>query len=877
MAPDELFTRDEVLRGLPARRARALLFLIERHTAHLVARSGEITELLPPEEAGHERDLAFLQAFALGREPAIPLTIQDLERYAPQWAHLVPEIPQLRAGVAHQLRQKYAFTSRAVPGMRAALGLDQHAVQHAYRQLYGKRLETIYAPRVTFTDRLRWAWASLGKRLAGLPPFWFAFAFTFALGIPQAIVAFPIAVAAVGPLPGIALTLGAGLVSGVTTACVAEAAARSGIVRYGRAYIGKLANEYLGAAGAGLFTVALLVLYLVTVMGGFFAISRTLAQFTHIPAMVWTALLFTTGMYLLARGSVSFSVTILLALAVAIVTLMLFIMILTAGHFRFEYLTRLGPSLTGGSRLDFENTIGIILMGYFAQAFVVQCAKVVLPRDPSGRSLIWGSIAGLTGIAAVLSVWILIINGSLPPETLAGQKVTVVTSLAVVIGSAAVVPGSLLVLFLPGLAAIRCMISAFNVVREWLPAQGQPVVIMPRSQGRLLFCRRRKPGGSPAIGLTYLGLDGHQPRFRLDIQLGGKTQQEEMTVAGHWDVTALFDQLPDLRRDGMHLALDVLDSTDQSVRLQITSPLVLTYEGNWHMEPLAGVSPTHTRPLSQRAWDMLGDRGIFLLSVSPIVVIFLLAEWFLLTGRDSFPGVLAILGVLTSSVFSGFIPVLLLIASRRKGEVVPGVVLPLVGHPLVLGGVYVLYMAILLLHGLVIWSNPLGRTAALLTAALALGTTIAIVRGGAFRPRLVVELREDLRQGERSAFTVVAAGQPAAADVRFVYPDGEQHFQSAAAEIPRFSALRGATFHLPDTSAKELKVWAHRVTPDGNSEGLPARVEVHCGSETKRFDLKLTGGQVVLPCTGEATQVKISLADHDGSSGSGSGKRHGTR
>lgn len=859
MAPDELFTRDEVLRGLPARRARALLFLIERQTAHLVARSGEITELLPPEDSEHERDLAFLQAFALGREPAVPVTIQDLERYAPQWTNLMPETPQLRAGVAHLLGQKYAFTSRAVPGIRAALGLDQHAVQHAHQQLYGKRLETIYAPRVTFADRLRWAWAALGKGLAGLPPFWFAFAFTFALGIPQAVVAFPIAVAAVGPLPGVALTLGAGLVSVVTTAYVAEAAARSGIVRYGMAYIGKLTNEYLGAAGAGLFTLALLVLYLVTVMGGFFAISRTLAQFTPVPAMLWTALLFAAGMYLLARGSVSFSVTLLLALAVSIVSLILFILVLTVGHFRFEYLTRLGPSLTGGSRLDFENTIGIILMGYFAEAFVVQCAKVVLPRDPSGRSLIWGSIAGLAGIAAILSVWILIINSALPPETLVGQKVTVVTSLAVVIGAAAVVPGSLLVLFLPGLAAIRCMISAFNVVREWLPAQVRPVVLLPRSHARLLFCRRRKPAGSPTIGLIYLGLDGHQSRFRLDIQLGGKTQHEEMTVAGHWDVTALSDKFPDLRRHGMHLALDVLDSTDHSARLQVTSPLVLTYEGNWHMEPLAGVSPTHTSPPSRRPWNMLGDRGRFLLSVSPIVGMFLLAEWFLLTGRDSFPGVLAILGVLTSSVFSGFIPVLLLIASRRKGEVVPGVVLPLIGHPLVLGGIYVLYVAILLLHGLVIWSGPLGRSAALLTTALAVGTTVAVVRGGAFRPRLVVELREDLRQGERSALTVVAGGRPAAADVRLVYPDGEQRLQSAAGEIPRFSALRGATFHLPATQTKELKVWAHRVTPDGNSEGLPVLLEAHCGTETKRFDLKLTGGQVVMPFDGRACRVEITF------------------
>ena len=34
MSPDELFTRDEVLGGLPARRAATLLFLIESRGAH---------------------------------------------------------------------------------------------------------------------------------------------------------------------------------------------------------------------------------------------------------------------------------------------------------------------------------------------------------------------------------------------------------------------------------------------------------------------------------------------------------------------------------------------------------------------------------------------------------------------------------------------------------------------------------------------------------------------------------------------------------------------------------------------------------------------------------------------------------------------------
>src|SRR5919199_5399313 len=143
MPADDLLTRDEALGGLPARRAQTLLYLIESHTARLMARSREATQWFLSEEASREHDLAFVEAFALGHEPPLRPTIQDVERYAPRWAHLVPENPRLRAAVAHLLGQKYAFTGEAVPGLRAALSLDTEAVQQAYQRLYGRPLATI--------------------------------------------------------------------------------------------------------------------------------------------------------------------------------------------------------------------------------------------------------------------------------------------------------------------------------------------------------------------------------------------------------------------------------------------------------------------------------------------------------------------------------------------------------------------------------------------------------------------------------------------------------------------------------------------------------------------------------------------------------------
>jgi hypothetical protein len=178
---EELFTREEVLAGLPARRASTLLFLIESRTAHMVAQSRQAMERFLTEEAAEERDLAFLEAFALGRDPPLRPTIQHLERYAPQWAYLVPDNPRVRAALTHLLGQKYHFTYQAVPGIRAALGLDDEVVQQAYQRLYREPLETIFAPRPTPVDRLRWTWTALAKWLESLPPFWTAFALTLNL------------------------------------------------------------------------------------------------------------------------------------------------------------------------------------------------------------------------------------------------------------------------------------------------------------------------------------------------------------------------------------------------------------------------------------------------------------------------------------------------------------------------------------------------------------------------------------------------------------------------------------------------------------------------------------------------------------------------
>ena len=73
------------------------------------------------------------------------------------------------------------------------------------------------------------------------------------------VLALPIAVAGVGPVPGAAILIVLGLVNLLTVACLAEASARTGALRYGNAFVGQLIRTYLGRSATLIQTLALIV------------------------------------------------------------------------------------------------------------------------------------------------------------------------------------------------------------------------------------------------------------------------------------------------------------------------------------------------------------------------------------------------------------------------------------------------------------------------------------------------------------------------------------------------------------------------------------------------------------------------------------------
>jgi hypothetical protein len=313
-AADTLFSRDEALGGLPARRAATLLFLIESRTAHLADQERRAGDFLASEDAARERDLAFFEAFSAGREPPVAPTIPDLERHAARWAPLVPANPALRAAVAHLLGRKYVFTRRAVPGIRDALSLDGESVARAYRRQYGADIETIYATQLRVRDWLPWAWAALSARVDALSPFWLTFGLTIAFGFSQAFLALPTGVARVGAGPGVVLVLVIGCINVLTMACMAEACARSGDFRYGRAFLGRLVVSYLGREAAAFFSAMTAVRTFLVMLAGTIGIGLTLAAFTGIRAEVWMLVLVLAELCYLSRKSAAATITTMFSL-----------------------------------------------------------------------------------------------------------------------------------------------------------------------------------------------------------------------------------------------------------------------------------------------------------------------------------------------------------------------------------------------------------------------------------------------------------------------------------------------------------------------------------------------------------------------------------
>ena len=952
---ESLFSRDEVLEGLPARRAAALLFLIESRTAFLIARSQQAMERFLTEDAARERERAFVEAFALGRDAPLKPTVQDLERFAPHWAPLVPDNPRIRAALAHLLGSKYRLVAARTAGIQAAVGWGSPDVAQAYKRLHRAPIDSLFTEQPAAMDRIRWAWATLVSRLESLPPFWTAFSLTLTETVGAGVLALPIALASIGPLAGLMIVVLLGLVNVITIMAMSEAVARSGTIRYGNAFIGRVVSEFLGGAGAAILTVATVGICASALLAYYIGFSLTLAHATTLPPWLWAGVLFAAAVFFLSRGSLATTVASALLVGAINVTLVLALSGLAVLRVQVENLLYVRLPFIGSEPFDpsfLSLAFGVVLVAYFGHLSVSNCARVVLAHDPGARSLIWGTAAAQFVTIGLYGTWVLAVSSAVPHQVLAAESGTALAPLAHEVGPLVLALGTVFVVLGMGMASIHYSLGLFNLVQERLPAGTGRAVTIPRRTGTVVLHPRRRPDARPRLSVTFLDRENDGVRLSVELETPTGSHADEVLVRDHWDSAEFQREFPEIATRPPLLSLEVLDAWSGAARLRIDSPLSLAFHGVWEpgglapqdlvdlAEPQArimrwvirrssvdaneaakflGWEPGEASTLLQEyaelgllsridgpgearyrgrlgtrrvkrlpadVWDAiagpaartasaeraesrrdddpepfrarhLGARARFLLGLTPTIAIFLAAEWLFFTGQESFSKPLGYVGAISVSVLGGIFPVLLLHGSRRRGERTPAVAYKVLGHPAMLAGIYTLFLLALVLHGTVIWQNLVAQGAAILAAIVVAALTISLVRRRAFAPRAVLELRQPAEPGSSAAIVVTDCGQRTPAEIRCATRSASGGMTEANGAVPVFAELETAMIHVPWSRSRQLKIWVHRVTPENDSEGLPAAIDLDNGGQARRFELRSRGDPITIPLAEGAFTVTV--------------------
>ena len=266
----------------------------------------------------------------------------------------------------------------------------------------------------------------------------------------------------------------------------------------------------------------------------------------------------------------------------------------------------------------------------------------------------------------------------------------------------------------------------------------------------------------------------------------------------------------------------------------------------------------HALPSLRGALQRSGHVGEFVFRFAPIVALFGIVIVLLGSGSISFTEPLAIIGALTLPLLGGVFPMLILVAARRRGERVPGLVFGPIGWPIVALAVGALFLAGVVVFGLWIWEGPLERAAAIGIGVSIVVLTVVSVRRGAFTPRTVVEYRVESGPPELGVVSVVSAGKAVPAAIRASDFTGERTLSGPVALVSSPTRLQRLRLELPATVAPDLTLWLHAVTPDGSSARTPGAIDVAVGSAAPaRFEG--TVDELVVPSSTNPTTLTLSM------------------
>lgn len=218
------------------------------------------------------------------------------------------------------------------------------------------------------------------------------------------------------------------------------------------------------------------------------------------------------------------------------------------------------------------------------------------------------------------------------------------------------------------------------------------------------------------------------------------------------------------------------------------------------------------------------------------------------------------MGAVLTPLLGGVFPILMLAASRQKGEYVPQRTFTFLGKPFLLGLVYLIYAGGVFVYGLFIWDAPLQRIVALGMGIVVLVIPVLVIRRGAFTAHAVVELKiAALDSFEHATLSLTDRGKLRTCQVYLDFGNKTETAHGTNLEISNTRELRSLRLEFPALESRTLKVWVHRVTPEGNSEVLPASIKLLRDEQAEDLQTDPRTGQSLIRLVPQASGVEISL------------------
>ncbi|CAM3756019.1 hypothetical protein [Polynucleobacter antarcticus] len=292
-------------------------------------------------------------------------------------------------------------------------------------------------------------------RVLNLPPFWLSFAFMALVSLPMSYVAFPITAAPLGVLPSLGIIALLTLVMCTTTAAIAEAIVL--IPPESRPKnLHDLVVIYLGKRAGTITALAITVIFFVVLLACNISIIETLNAFTGWSKYLSLSIFGVVTLLVISFGSIAHSLSLvagaiaILVMITIIVALIPFVDIDRILYFQLPFTNNFGlaPNIWSGF-------LGVMILSFIGPLLLVPSAMYVLPRNPEAHLFIKGSLWGIVFQALLMGLWIIAVDLTLLPGQLIGLHGTVLIELGEVTNPLIKVMGAVLVLILPGLAAIR--------------------------------------------------------------------------------------------------------------------------------------------------------------------------------------------------------------------------------------------------------------------------------------------------------------------------------------------------------------------------------------------------------------------------------------